>query len=133
MSVVKTEKSGARDPRTDLRIKDGGPLSGTWKIFAGIGALGLAGAAAGFAMDPKRFAFSYLFGFFCFLTPALGALWFVLIQHLTKAGWSVTVRRTAEFFMAGLPVFAILSLPVLLSIHTLYPWTNQGEHSEHGS
>ncbi len=122
---AKNEKAKSATP--DYRIKDGGPLSGTWKIWAGIGGLGLAGAAAGFASDPKHFAFSYLFAFFCFLTIALGNLFFVLIQHLTKAGWSVTVRRTAEFFMSGLPVFVVLALPILVSIRTLYPWVNAAE------
>jgi hypothetical protein len=122
----------------DLRIREGGPLSGTWKMFAGVGALGLLGAGAGYASDPKRFAFSYLFAFFCFLTPALGALFFVFTQHLTKAGWSVTVRRTAEFFMAGLPVFTVLALPILLNISTLYPWVRHAAehadaHAEHSS
>ncbi len=114
------------------RIKEGGPLSSAWKIFAGIGALGLLGAGAGYATDSKRFAFAYLFAFFCFLTPALGALFFVFTQHMTKAGWSVTVRRTAEFFMAGLPIFTILALPILVLAPTLYPWIrHSAEHGAH--
>jgi len=31
-----------------------------------------------------------------YLSLVLGALFFVLIQHLTRAGWSVVVRRMAE-------------------------------------
>ena len=39
----------------------GSSWAGAWKIFAGIGALGLVGAAAGYMSDPRRFAFSWLF------------------------------------------------------------------------
>jgi hypothetical protein len=132
----------AKDPKAakplDYRIKEGGPLSGAWKIAFGVGGLGLAGAAAGFAMDPKRFAFSYLFAFFCLLTPALGALFFVFIQFLTSAGWSVSVRRTADFMLAGIPAILVLSLPVLVTAKTLYPWIESGgvgghQHAEHGA
>jgi len=106
-----------------------GSWAGAWKIFAGIGALGLAGAAAGFAMDPRRFAFSWLFAFMTCLAIALGATFFVLIQHLTSAGWSVTVRRTAEFFSNGLLVMAPLFIPVLLTMGHLFPWLS---HEGHG-
>ena len=39
---------------------------------------------AGDAIDAQRFAFSYLIGFMFVATIALGALFFVLIQHLTQ-------------------------------------------------
>ena len=55
--------------------------------------LGGVGAAADFG----RFQFAYLTGFVFAITVALGALFFVLIQHLTKAGWSVGPRRHAEW------------------------------------
>jgi hypothetical protein len=102
-----------------------------WKIAAGVGALGLAGAGAGFAADAQRFAFSYVFAFFVFLTIAIGATFFVLLQHLTNAGWSVTVRRTAEFFMSALPIFALLFLPIAASVHQLYPWWGGADHGAH--
>jgi hypothetical protein len=47
------------------------------------------------------------------LAIAVGSLAFVLIQHLTRAAWSVGVRRTAEHFAATLPVLAVLSLPII--------------------
>jgi hypothetical protein len=106
--------------------------SGAWKIAAGVGALGMAGAAAGFASNKERFAFSYLFAFECVLTVALGMIFFVLVQHLTSAGWSVTVRRTAEFFGAGIVAMIILFIPVYLSKTTLFPWLTP-HHEEHAA
>jgi len=56
---------------------------------------------------------------------ALGALFFVLVQHVTRAGWSVAVRRLAEGVAPNvfLPM-AFLAVPVLYGLRTLYPWTD---------
>ncbi|MBX3190969.1 MAG: hypothetical protein KF819_28495 [Labilithrix sp.] len=113
-----------------------GPWAGAWKIFAGVGALGAAGAAAGAMSDPRRFAFSWLFAFVTCLTIALGAIFFVLIQRLTSAGWSVTVRRTAEFFAYGIVALLPLFIPILLFMGHLFPWLGHGDHGaaeKHGS
>lgn len=72
----------------------------------------------------KRFMFSYLTSFSYFLGIALGALFFVMLQHLTRAGWSVTVRRVSEYVAATLPVMAILLVPVILGMGQLYKWTD---------
>ena len=124
--------SAATNDKTDFRTT-GTSWANAWKIAAGVGVLGLAGAGAGFAADGQRFAFSYLFAFVVFLTIAIGATFFVLLQHLTNAGWSVTIRRTAEFFMSALPIFALLFLPILANLDHLLPWWNpdHGAHAAH--
>jgi hypothetical protein len=63
----------------------------------------------------------------------LGALFFVLIQFVTRAGWSVAVRRLAEATAPNLALpMAPLVVPILFGLHTLYPWSNpavvQGDH-----
>ncbi len=108
-------------------LREGNTWANAWKFAAGVGALGLALSAAGWMNDPRRFAFSYLFAFMAVLTPALGTLFFVLQQHLTSSGWSVTIRRTAELFASGLIVFAILFLPVWMTRAKLFPWVEGGE------
>lgn len=105
----------------DVYIRAGGPWSGAWKIAAGIGAVGIALTAAGALTDWQRFAFAYLYAFCAFLMIALGGLFFILVQHLVSANWSVTVRRTAEFLASGLPAFALLAIPVFFSFPTLCP------------
>ena len=66
--------------------------------------------------------YSWLISFMFFLSLALGSLLFVLALFATNAGWGVVVRRTAENAAATLPVFALLFLPVLLSIGHYYHW-----------
>lgn len=70
----------------------------------------------------RRFFFSYLHNFVFFLSLVLGGLFFVLIQHLTRATWSVAVRRIAEGIAANAWLAALLFLPVLLGLGELYLW-----------
>src|ERR1041384_2251240 len=86
----------------DVMIREGGPWSGAWKVAAGIGAVGIMLAAAGAFTAPERFAVAYLSAFCAFLMIGLGGLFFVIVQHLVSANWSVTVRRTAEFMASAL-------------------------------
>lgn len=72
------------------------------------------------ATDARRFAFSYLTGFAFVATTGLGALFFVLIQHLTRAGWSVIPRRAMEWVTGVIPLSLALFAPVALLSHDLY-------------
>ncbi len=96
-------------------------------------ALGLGIAAYGYKMDPERFAFSYLFAFVVTLSLPLGSLFFVLVQHITRSGWSVTVRRTAELLMRPMPIFAVLVIPLVLTIGHLFPWVKLAEGTLHSA
>ena len=58
--------------------------------------------------------------FLFFLSLALGALFFVLIQYAAQGGWGIVVRRIGETTFATLPVMAALFLPLLLGLHDLY-------------
>ncbi|MBI5864730.1 MAG: quinol:cytochrome C oxidoreductase [Planctomycetes bacterium] len=59
---------------------------------------------------------------FCFcLSLSLGGLFFTILQHLTRAGWSVVVRRVAENVAGVLPVLAVLSLPIVVAVAAGWP------------
>jgi len=74
-----------------------GTLAGSFpKLMLALGGLGLGLSAVFFKLHPHHMAFSYLTAFVFFLTIALGGFFFVLIQYLTRAGWSVAVRRVPE-------------------------------------
>jgi hypothetical protein len=79
------------------------------------------------AGDRRQFLFSWLVAYVFFLSLALGAAYFVLIQYVTQAGWSVVLRRTAENVMGTLPLFAVLFIPILLGLSDLYAWTAPGD------
>ncbi len=79
----------------------------------------------------RRFYFAYLTNFMYFLSLALGGLIFVLLQHLGRAGWSVTVRRTGETMAATLPILAAAFAPIFIAVIAwdgqLYPWAQTVE------
>ncbi len=72
----------------------------------------------------RRFLFAYLTAFSYILSLSLGALFFVSIQHITRASWSVVVRRIAEFLAGLFPWLSILFIPILIGIPIIYEWTN---------
>ena len=132
MSAV--SKTGGGVPRPTYRMPSEGPLPNAWKLTAAIGGLGAAACVVGGSSDPTRFAFSWLFAFMAVLAIGLGSLFLVIVQQLTNSWWGVTIRRTSEFFMAGLPVFALLFVPVAMSMDELYPWMHHWrEVHEHGA
>jgi hypothetical protein len=91
--------------------------------------LGAVGCAILGAADPKQFFFSWLVSFLFFLSLALGALFFVLIQYAVQGGWGIVLRRIGETTFATLPLMAALFLPVLLGLRDLYSWAAPGaEH-----
>jgi hypothetical protein len=87
-----------------------------------VGAVTCAVLAPG---NPKQFFFSWLVSFLFFLSLALGALFFVLIQYAAQGGWSVVLRRIGETTFAALPLMALLFVPVLLGLHDLFEWTHE--------
>ena len=71
-----------------------------------------------------RMLHSYLVAFAFFLSVSLGALFFVVLQHLVRAGWSVVVRRVAEALAMNLPLLALFAVPILLGVRGLYEWAD---------
>jgi len=85
-------------------------------VAIGLGVVGLgAGAAIGFtgAMGTTAHHFwrAYMVAFLLGLSVCLGGLFFVAIQHLTRAGWSVAVRRPAEALASNLRWYWLLFVP----------------------
>jgi hypothetical protein len=85
-------------------------------------AIGAVTIAVGYVVDPARAAAAYLVAFGSALAVVLGALALVMIARVTAANWFVALRRQAEQVAAVLPAFALLFIPVLLSVRLLYPW-----------
>ncbi len=100
-----------------------------WRFLPIIGIVLAAGGIGGaFAMKTgheHQFWFSYLTAFYTFLAIGLGGLFFTIVQHLVRAGWSIAVRRLAENAMITLPLLCLVGLPIVLfGMHDLYHWTD---------
>lgn len=83
------------------------PAGSMWRkmpiIGAVIAAAGLGGAYATMQGDTHAFWYAYLVGYMVFLALGLGGLFFTILQHLVRAGWSIAVRRIAENAMIDHP------------------------------
>jgi hypothetical protein len=118
-------------PRPDRNIFLGDDAGGLFKTAGGIGVVFLlASFGLGFAEgdDLKHFSYSYLVSFMWVLSIVLGALWWVTLQHLVNASWSIVARRVAELLAVAMPLIALLSLPIvaqaLMGKATLFPWAD---------
>ena len=75
--------------------------------------------------DYKRAWLAYLIPLFYFTSLALGGLFFSAIQHVTKAGWSVNIRRVIESLSSFLPFAALLTgAYVIFGSSKVYKWLN---------
>ncbi|MCA9192967.1 MAG: quinol:cytochrome C oxidoreductase [Planctomycetales bacterium] len=122
-------------------------LPATWRGFApvlvavgavclliSVGVFYFTVSAGSPAIGFKAFCHSYLANYMYCLSICLGALFFVMVQHLARAGWSASVRRLAELLAFTLPWWAVMFLPILgivwasgaeetASSAALYSWT----------
>jgi hypothetical protein len=117
----------------DEKLEIGDEAVSFSNLLLGAGVLALLGGVGLGWSDQAALLRSYLVGFMFVLSIGLGALWFVTVNHLTNAKWSIVVRRVAETIAAQMPVLAVLSLGIILpmalsdahgqsAIQTLYAW-----------
>lgn len=91
-------------------------------IFAVLMALGFGAFVITLINNPERAWHGYLTSYFYFVTLGLGGLFFTAINHMTKAGWAVTVRRFSEAMASFVPIAAVGAIGVLVAGDHLYSW-----------
>jgi hypothetical protein len=94
------------------------------------GVAGLALCAAGIFVDRDQFFRSYLFGYLFWLGMALGSLGALMLNHVVGGRWGVVSRRLLEAGTRTTPLMAILLIPILFGIGSLYLWS-RGELVRH--
>ncbi|MEM1010184.1 MAG: hypothetical protein AAGJ35_14415, partial [Myxococcota bacterium] len=115
-------------PRTLTESQITLPAKHPWRpwapllMYIGLGGL-LLGALTLFLFDHHTRAIyygAYLVSFLFFLSIVMGSMFFVLIHHATRAGWSTAVRRLAEFLMGTLFI-RLKKIPVPLMFLLFLP------------
>lgn len=92
--------------------------------FALIG-IGLLTFVVGLMKNQERLWTSYLVAFFYFSAMAVSGLFWISVNNIAKAGWSVTIRRYAEATTAFIPGILVGGLILLAGFKYLFPWANE--------
>jgi hypothetical protein len=129
--------SGPDYPNDNIRLGAAGQALFT--KAAAVGAIGLAIAVALGSMEGDgfhRFSLSYVTAYMWLLTLGLGALFWVTLQNLVNAHWSIVLRRVGEVLAAQAPLLAVLALPVVVPIFmghsSIYIWSDtHAAHKDH--
>jgi hypothetical protein len=79
----------------------------------------------------RRWSHGYLAAFGVALAVTAGAVFWVCLQHLVNARWSIVVRRVGELFAANMPLLAVLALPIIvpaaLGNPVVYEWADKAK------
>jgi putative effector of murein hydrolase LrgA (UPF0299 family) len=116
----------------DIELESRPLAHGAPRLAAIAFALGLVGLGGAILLGRRAgwdiFFRSYLMNYAYVLSLALGGLFFVMLQHVVRAGWSVSIRRLAELVAGTLPWLALLFIPLLIPVVTglqgVYEWAN---------
>lgn len=92
-------------------------------LYAGIA--GLLVSLAGYFADHDQFFYSYLTSFSFVASFAIGSLFLVMIHHITRSSWAITLRRIPETIASNLIWVGVMFIPVLFGMHSLYHWTHE--------
>lgn len=109
-------KSHGPSPALDLRRTQG--------ISLLVGAVAVVAALALALLGGNGFFQSYLFAFLFWLGLSLGCLVLLFVQHLAGGSWGALIRRPLEAGVAVLPVLALLFVPLLFGLGSIYEWTH---------
>ncbi|MCK5573911.1 MAG: hypothetical protein KAJ12_14170 [Bacteroidetes bacterium] len=88
-------------------------------------AAGVIISAVGVLVAPERAWPNILLASYYVLSLGLAAVFFIALQYVSNAGWSVAIRRIPEAMTQVLPLGAVLMLATLLGTHTLYEWSHE--------
>ena len=87
--------------------------------------VGIAGAllaVVAFMLDREQFLRSYLFAYLYWTGMALGCLAILMMHHVVGGKWGMLIRRLCEAGAQTLPFMALLLVPVIFGMSTLYVW-----------
>lgn len=93
-------------------------------ISYALAGIGLLTFVVGAINGNQRIWSSYLVALFYFSCLGLGGMFFAAINHIAKAGWSVSVRRYSEAMTSFIPVMLVGSLILIVGLKYLYPWAD---------
>ena len=111
----------------DTYRAQGTPLPGMKQFGLIAGVLGAVLAVAGFFMSGMdRFFQAYLVAYTFWMGVVLGCLALLMVQHLSGGVWGVVLRRPFEAAVRTIPFMAVLFIPIVVGMHSIYEWSHDG-------
>jgi hypothetical protein len=108
----------------------GTPLPGMKQFGMIAGIVGVVLAVAGFFLAGEhgldRFFQAYLVAYTFWMGVVLGSLALLMVQHLSGGIWGVVLRRPFEAAVRTIPFMAVLFVPIVFGMHSLYEWSHEG-------
>ena len=115
-------------------IRLGTEASALFAKAAGLAVVALGASAALGASEGDgfhRWSHGYLAAFGVAFAITAGSLFWVTLQHLVNARWSIVVRRVGEVFAANAPLLGVLALPIIVPVlqgePLIYIWADKAK------
>ncbi|MBT3612459.1 MAG: quinol:cytochrome C oxidoreductase [Flavobacteriales bacterium] len=93
-------------------------------------AIGLIALIFGFTSNPHGAWPALLFNTYFYIGIAVFGVFFVALQYVAEAGWSIVLKRVPEAIMAALPVFSLIMLFIMMASimhwNHIYHWLHDG-------
>jgi hypothetical protein len=96
-----------------------------------VGVLGAIGCVIGGVLQLDTFMRGYLVAYMFWTGLSLGCLALLMIQYLSGGLWGLAIRRFVEAGAKGLPLMAVLFLPILIFRTHLYGWITDPMKENH--
>jgi len=96
-------------------------------VAIGVGLLGIIGWIIGAVVSGNAkttFFQTYLVAYVFWIGISLGCLGLLMVQYLGGGGWGVVIRRQLESASSTLWLMAVLFVPIVLGIHSIYHWSH---------
>jgi hypothetical protein len=87
-----------------------------------LAAVGIVLSIVGFVVAGEHFWESYLIGLYFWHGITMGSLAVLMVQYLSGGAWGLVSRRILEAATRTLPLTALLFIPIVLKMQTLYSW-----------
>lgn len=106
----------------NFHLGDFAPSNGLTVLVYAMIALGAGGTIFSILQNPSRGWAGYLSAFFFVTCLAVEGLFFAAINNMSKAGWSVSIRRASEAMTAFIPYILIFGLLIGFGAKHLFLW-----------
>jgi len=92
--------------------------------------IGLIALIFGFVSNPHGAWPALLFNTYFYLGISVFAVFFVAMQYVSEAGWSIVLKRVPESIMGALPAFSAIMLLIMVAsimhFNHIYHWLHEG-------